>query len=128
LGLSLDSRAWAGGEQVLAAFNTSHKLATFTGTAMNATVETGEVQHFPGRRSHVTGARAIVDGGTATITVGTRNLLSASHSFGSATSLNSSGVAPVRSNARYHRYRISTTGAFNFIQGVDVDALPGDER
>jgi hypothetical protein len=128
LAFSLDSRVWSGGEQTLAAFNTSHRLATFTGTAMNATVDTGEVQHFPRRRAHVTGARAIVDGGTATVAVGARSLLSASHSFGSAVSLNSSGVAPLRSNARYHRYRIATTGAFDFIQGVEVDAVPGEER
>jgi hypothetical protein len=95
---------------------------------MDATVETGEIQHFQGRRAHVLGVRPIVDGNAATIAVGRRNLLSASSSFASAVSQNVSGVCPVRSNARYHRYRISTTGAFDFIQGVDVDALPGDER
>lgn len=125
---SLDSRVWTGGEQVLAGFDSSHRLGTFSGTAMSATVETLETQHIPGSRAHVTGARPIVDGNAATVAVGSRNLLSASESFGSAVSQNSSGVCPIRSNARYHRYRISTSGAFNFIQGVEVDAAQGDGR
>lgn len=125
---TLDSRVWTGGDQVLSAFDSSHRLGTFSGTAMDATVETAEGQHFPGFRSHVTEVRPVVDGNSATVTVGSRNLLSASESFGSAVSQNVSGTCPVRSNARYHRYRVSTTGAFNFIQGVEVKVTPGDER
>ncbi len=125
---SLDSRVWTGGAQVLAAYDSSHQLATFSGIAMDATVETMETQHFSGSRAHVTGVRPLVDGGTSTVTVGSRNLLSGSESFGSAASQNSSGVCPVRSNARYQRYRISTTGAFNFIQGVEVEAEQAEQR
>jgi hypothetical protein len=44
---SLDSRAWVGGAQSLSAFSTDHKAYTFTGTAMDATVDTGEVQLSP---------------------------------------------------------------------------------
>ena len=125
---SLDSRVWTGGDQTLAAFDSSHRLATFSGTAMDATVETLETQHFRGSRANVTGVRPLVDGGTATVTVGSRNLLSASRTYGSAASANSSGVCPVRSNARYHLYRLSTTGAFDFIQGAEVEATPGEYR
>jgi hypothetical protein len=125
---SLDSRVWTGGAQTLAAFDSSHRLGTFSGTAMDATVETMETQHFPGHRAHVTGARPLVDGNSASVAVGSRDLLSASESFGTAKSQNSSGVCQVRSNARYQRYRIATTGAFNFIQGVEVDAVQGEKR
>jgi hypothetical protein len=39
---SLDSRAWIGGAQNLAAFETDHKAYTFTGTAMDATSTPGK--------------------------------------------------------------------------------------
>lgn len=125
---SMDSRVWTGGLMTLAGFSTNHKLGTFTGTVLDATVETGEVQHYPGFRSNVTEVRPLVDGNAATISVGSRNRQSASHTFGSATSQNDSGTCPVRSNARYHRYRISTSGAFNFIQGVQAVCEQGDYR
>ena len=125
---SLDSRTWAGGTQSLAAFDSSHQLATFSGAAMDATVETGEVEHYPGYRAHVLGVRPIVDQNAATVTIGSRNLLSAAHSFGSVLSQNGSGECPSRSNARYHRYRISTTGSFDFVQGVVARCERGEMR
>lgn len=125
---SLDSRAWTGGLMTLAAYNTSHKLSTFTGSVLDATVETGEVQHYPGHRSNVIEVRPLVDGNAAMVSVGTRDRQSAAHSFGSAVAQNASGTCPVRSNARYHRYRVSTTGAFNFIQGVEAVCSQGDYR
>lgn len=125
---SLDSRVWTGGLMTLAGFNTSHKIATFTGSVLNATVETGEVQHYPGFRSNVNEVRPLVSGNAATIAVGSRDLQSAAHSFGSAVAQNASGTCPVRSNARYHRYRISTTGDFDFIQGVQAVCEQGDYR
>ena len=125
---SLDSRVWTGGAQTLAAFNTSHKLGTFSGTAMDATVDTGEVQHFQGRRAHVNHIRPIVDSNAASITLGTRNRQADTRSYGSASSQASDGHCDVRSNARYHTYRIGTTGSFSFIEGVEVNAEPGDLR
>jgi hypothetical protein len=125
---SMDSRVWTGGLISLAAFNTSHRIGTFTGTALDATVETGETQHYPGYRSIITEVRPLVSGNSATISVGSRDLQSATHSFGAAVSQNASGTCPVRSNARYHRYRISTTGSFDFIQGVQAVCGQGDYR
>lgn len=117
---SLDSRTYTGGAMTLAAFNTSHKLGSFTGTAMSATVDTGEKQLNKGMRTAVQEVRPLVDGNAASVTIGTRNLLSDSVSFGSVIAANASGFCPARSNANYHRFRITTTGAFNFIQGAQV--------
>lgn len=125
---SLDSRVWTGGLVSLAAFDTDHKIGTFTGSALSGVVDTGEVQHYPGYRSNVTEVRPLVTGGTATVTVGRRNLQSESVTFGSAVSQNASGTCPVRSNARYHRYRITTSGDFDFVQGVQAICEQGDMR
>lgn len=117
---SLDSRAYTGGAMTLAAFNTSHVLGTFTGTDMAATVDTGDIELNKGQRTTVQEARPLVDGLAASVTPGTRNLVSDAISWGSAVAQNTSGFCPLRTNANYHRFRITTSGDFNFIQGLKV--------
>lgn len=117
---SLDSRAYTGGLLTLAAFNTSHILGTYSGTSMAATVDTGEVELNKGQRSTVQEIRPLIDGQAAAVTIGTRNLVSDSVAFGSAIAQNASGFCPARTNANYHRFRVTTSGAFNFIQGLKV--------
>jgi hypothetical protein len=125
---SLDSRAWTGGAQSLGAFDSNHKLDTISGTAMDATVDTGEVQLAPGQRASVMAARPITDGNAASVTLRTRNRLADAASYGSAATQDSTGMCALRSNARYHAARTTTTGAFNFIQGVELEFTPEGER
>ncbi len=125
---SLDSRTWTGGAQSLAAFDTSHRLNTLSGTAMAATVTTGEKQLSPGRRSRVAKSRPLVDGLTASVALRTRNILSETASTGTAVAQDSFGNCPANSDARYHSAQITTSGAFNFIQGVEVEFNASAER
>jgi hypothetical protein len=127
---SLDSRLWAGGTVNLSAFNTSHKLATFTGSNLAARLETGEAQLIPGKRTFVQSVRPMVDGGTLTVTLGTRNRINDSVTYGSAVSQNTWGECPVRANARYHRARvdIAAGGSWTHAQGVDFQAVPEGSR
>lgn len=118
---SLDSRVWTGGAQSLAAFDTSHKLNTLSGTAMAATVTTGEKQLTRGRRSLVDMARPLVDGVSSSVAMRTRNILSETASAGTAVAQDAFGNCPIRSDARYHAATVTTSGAFNFIQGVEVE-------
>jgi hypothetical protein len=122
LAFSLDSRAWSGGSVLLTAFNTSHNLAYFTGTGLAAKIETTEFQPIAGRRSFINKVRPIFEGSSATTTVqmAGRNIGTATASFGSAVSLNTTGDAPVREDARYHKVRVNITGGFDHVQGVDV--------
>lgn len=129
LPISLDSRFWAGGLVSLGAFNSSHKLNSFTGTAMDATVDTTEAELYKGRRAQVTSVRPLIQGNAGTVSLGTRNLLSSTVSYGSAVTPDSTGVCDFRANARYFRARIQTTGAFDHIQGIDVlDSTPEGDR
>ena len=122
---SLDSPLWQGGQILLGAYNTSHKLGYFTGTAMDAIVETGEAQLFKGQRAHVSAITPFVDGGSSiTVQVGSRNLQTETVSWGTATSLNAIGKAPVRSNARFHRARVNISGGFTRAQGIEPEAVP----
>ena len=114
--------------QSLAVFNTDHKLNTITGTAMDATVDTGEIQLSPGMRSSVQEGRTLTDGNAATITLRTRNRQADTATYGLAASQDTTGYVSLRSNARFHAARVATTGAFNYIQGVELGFTPDGER
>lgn len=121
LPLSLDSPAWQGGVIQLGAFSTAHKLASFSGSNLAATIETGEFQLYPGERALVTEVWPMVDGGTLTMALGTRNRPNDSVTYTSAVSQNSIGACPFLSNARYHRARVSIAAAsiWAHAQGID---------
>lgn len=125
---SLDSHAYTGGAQSLAGFNSSHQAVTFTSTAMDATVDTGEYQLIPGMRSSVLWSRPLTDGNAASVTLRTRDRQSATASYGTASTQGSTGLCAHRANARYHVARTTTTGAFNFIQGVELQYQQEGER
>lgn len=126
LAYSLDSRAWTGRSLNLAAFDSSHKLNLFTGTAMDAVFEIGERRLFENKRALVTNITPLIDDpGTVTVYAGARNLLTQTASFGAAISVNTDGEAPVMSEGRYHVIRVEVTGGFNHAQGVMADASVG---
>jgi hypothetical protein len=119
--ISLDSRTLTGENFLLSGFNSSHKQVNFTGTALDALIETQEAQLSEGQRTYISRIRPVVDGsGTITAQIGTRNLLSESVTYATAVSVNSTGDCPVRSNARFHRVRTNITGGFNDAQGIEV--------
>ena len=121
---SLDSRQWQGGALTLGAFATDYKLGSFGGDTKAAVLDTPEVQLSDPRRTFVNGVRPIVDG-TATVSLGTRERPTDAVTWTSAVDPNSrTGVAPFRSDARYHRARVKTSGDFRFAQGVDIGASP----
>jgi hypothetical protein len=126
---SLDDAAWMGGRVAFAAFDHSHRLSTFTGTALSATVDTKEIEPATNSRAHCTSVRPIVDGGTTvTSRVGYRNLPTEDPTYSGAVSVNTAGECPVRVNARYQRYRIQTSGDYSFIIGARPTIVPAGKR
>lgn len=128
---NLDSRALTGNNYILSAFNGDHKLALFTGTAMDATIETMEGQLFEGKRGLVTVVRPLVEGTTATTTIalGSRNNLNESVTYTGSLSANSIGEYNYRTNARYHRGKLTITGGFDHAFGIEVlSAVPQGKR
>ncbi len=121
LAFSLDSRVWTGENYILSGFNTDHKQVNFTGSAMNAVLETKEFQIFPGSRAEIKVVLPLVDGsGTVTMQMGSRNLQSESVTYGTASTVNSIGNCEFRDNARFHRIRTNISGGFNSVQGVEI--------
>lgn len=120
---SLDSQVWQGNaESIFSAFNASHALNYFTGNNLAPTLDTKEIQFFPGKRARIRRALPIIDGGAPSIAVGTRSRQEDAVSFGSASSLNADGYCPLNSDSRYHRLRVTlpANSTFNHCMGVDI--------
>ena len=129
---SLDDPLWKGGALLLAAFNASHKLAYFSGDAMDATLETAEAQLVPGSRALVRGVRPIVDGATLsdiTVQVAARDLQTEAPVWGPESSVNgTTGLADLRSEGRYHRARVKIANGFGQAAGIHPDAKRAGRR
>lgn len=131
LGVSLDDSRWKGGAPVFSGFLSDFTNGNFSGVPMTATIETREVELYRGRNAHLGSFKALVDGGTATVEVGTRNRQSEQVSWSDPLTERSSGRFTTRSNARYHRFRLSITDEWEDAIGIQVDqedARPGERR
>lgn len=129
----LDSVQWTGGQIIMSAFNAVHQLARFNGSAMAATIETGEFQLFPDSRAMITEVRPNTIGlsASATIAVMNRNNLTESVSVGSVSAFpNSTGFVQTRCSSRYFRIRLTTAVNTNFthLVGVEVSGVPAGVR
>ena len=126
LGTSLDSRFFRGGQSAFAA-STNSKIASFTGDALSATLETGEFEPENLRKSLVKSVTPYVTSKdvapTLTVSVGSRSRQIDTVSFTNTAQLNSDNIVPVRSNGRYHRVRVTASGTWRYALGVDVDAV-----
>lgn len=128
---SLDSLQWAGGSIILSAYDNSHKLGRFNGSAMPATITTGEFQLFSDQRAMLTEVRPIAIGLSANLrlTVLNRNNLTESLSVGVvSTGINATGFAPVRVSARYFNIQLDVSTNFKQLLGVEVKGVPAGER
>lgn len=116
----VDSNQFLGtGAAKLAAFSTGKKLATFEGSALQATIDTTEAQVTPGRQTFIREIWPYVDGGTTTVALGTRDTPQGGINWSNDTAVNSVGFAPFRSRARYHRARVKVSGGlWEHAQGV----------
>jgi hypothetical protein len=123
---SLDSRRWNAGQILSSCFDANHRLNNFNGSAMAATVDTGEINfNRMNGRTYITEARPNVGGlsAQAQITILSRNALTESASAGIAQTPNATGYAPIRSTARYHRFRTTTTNNVNFDNLYNVEIV-----
>ena len=102
-----------------------------TETYLTATFATGEAQIFSDHRAFVRGIRPLIQGDSNTsvsVEVGRRNLLNESVTYGASTAVNANGLAPLRSDGRYHRVRVKVSGGFDRAIGFDIDAIRSGKR
>ena len=123
INIALDTDFWNGGQLLLGAINNDFKAAIFSGTENEGTLETRELELFPGHRSSITNIRPIVDA-TSTVTVKSRERLADTATESSSSTMVSSGDNPVRQSGRYFKIKVITPSGsvWSHAQGVDINA------
>jgi hypothetical protein len=126
LGVSLDSRQWAGGALLLAGVSEDRAIS-FTGARKTASLITGDFG-IPNGRSVVTLGRPIIDGGSGSIAIASRVNLDDANSFSSPVAADDENRIGLRSAGRYHRIQTIPSGLWNFALAVDVDIATQGNR
>lgn len=126
LGVSLDSRQWAGGALLLAGV-TGTKAISFTGARKTASLITGD-SGLPGARSVVTLARPIIDSGSGSVAIASRVNLDDAINYTTPVAADDENRIGLRSAGRYHRVQTIPSGLWTFALAVDVDIAPQGSR
>ena len=129
INISLDTDYWSGGQLYLGAIDSDFKAAIFSGTPLEAEMETDELELVPGKRVSIIGVRPIIDAIT-TVTIKTREKLSDTVVESTSGSTNASGINPVRASGRYVRanVKVSAGVGWNDAQGIDIIASQAGTR
>ena len=117
---SLDSDKWKGGAFRFAAFDRDHKMNFFTGSPLTAIVESADLQPAPGQRWQASGIEVYVDGGNARASVAVKDRLTDGISYDVGSEMNAQGVCPIRTEGRFQRVRISLSGSWSHLQGMNI--------
>ena len=129
INISLDTPYWTTGQLYLGAIDENFKAAIFSGTNLEAELETKEAEIFPGKRANITGVRPLVDA-NANVIIKTRNRLADPITSSISSSMNTSGINPVRQSGRYMRanVKVPAGSVWTHAQGIDLTASPGGDR
>jgi len=130
---SLDSRAYKGGSFQLSA-SKDKKLCNFSGTPLDAVLETAEFEPAQGRFSLVKSISPYVTtvGASSALTVtsqvGSRSRQVETPSFTSAVAIDDNNNCRVRTNGRYHRVRVNITGNWQNALGITAETAVQGQR
>lgn len=122
--ISFDDPFYQGGAFYFAAINTSHRLCSFAGDALEATFETNEVALQPGLRASVAWMKPISDASGATVAAGSKTKPSDSITFQSQVSQQASGRCPQRgANGFYHAAKVVIPAGetWTYASGVEFE-------
>jgi len=116
----LDDPTLTGGTLQLNGFGSTDQLGPFSGSALEATIESGDFEFMKGRRTFLSGVEPVVDTTSATISVAPKARLAATASYGSAMSQESNGFTSHQATGRYHRVKMGIPAAATW---TDASAL-----
>lgn len=117
--INVDSTAFSGSSIGLLAFNSLNMGSTFSGDVLDFEIDTKEYSQA-GFFSFVSDVRPLIDGqGPFSITPIYRNRLVDNYILGNSAVINSVGLCNLRINARYHRFRLTGSVAFNHAIGIE---------
>jgi len=128
---SFDTRDPASARLELGCFDASLRLSTFTGAALPAVLETGDLELSPGRRSLLNSVRPQVDGEETSVQVAGLDRRAeevAEIGYGRISPMDADGKCSVRVDARYHRIRFLLPRLLSDAVAFDVEARPTGRR
>lgn len=110
----------------LSVMSTNAKLAFFTGSTLEATIETGE-QSLDGWRMNINGLRPITDAPDVYAAVVARDNLNEAATTGDESAIDDDGFCPLLEEARFARakLRIPAGTAWTFARGIEPDFQRG---
>jgi hypothetical protein len=134
---SVDSPAFAGGDQSMWGMSSTGAVYSFSGPTLPLSVETPEY-HLSATMPNETGAdmslvnavRPLFEGnGTARVQVGTRKRQKDPIVFGPLVECNpETDFAYLRSNSRYHRFRVTIDGDWTKAYALEIDGQTAGKR
>lgn len=126
---ALDSRFYLGGVPLFGALDASYKFATFSGGAMEATLQTMDIAAPVSQMFNWCAPNSDADG--STVQLGVSDNLNTSLTWKAAASRTDSGRVPLRGRGKVFAFRetIPANDAWSFANGVnDVVAAAGGVR
>lgn len=116
---SLDDRIWKGGKFLFGGVR-DDRIIVFTGNKKTAKITTNDLEF--GYNTLVNLLRPSIDNGSADVEIASRRNLNDTITFSTSISANGEGRTGVRSHGRYHRVRVTPTGAnWDLAIGLDLD-------
>lgn len=126
-----DDASRAGKRPVFAGIDSSNRYGTFTGANLASTITTGDFQSSPGKRAFIAGTRPLTDAAAAQVAVGSKaQKVSDAVAWAAATAPGVDGVCPQRADARFHRFRQTTSAGDDWERsvGLELDLQEAGER
>lgn len=117
------------GTPAISAFDSNHKLGFFTGSNLEATMETPE-QSGDGRRFFVRAMRVVSDASAINVSVSKRENPYVASTYSTETVTDATGQAPSRVSTRYGRakIRITSGSTWTYAAGVEPEFTPEGQR
>lgn len=128
-GFTVDSPLYQGGTRVLAGFDTSNRLVSFSGSNLAARLETGDAD-VEGSRLFIRSVLPLTDASAVTAGVGWRSNFYDTLTYTTPTAQGLDNRCPQRVSAQYARaYALVAAGAsWSRFQGMRVDYRKDGER
>jgi hypothetical protein len=121
LPFSLDSRAWTGGKNMLAAFTTDHTLGLFIGDKKTATIQTGEVRPNAGGAADLSSVIPYIEGGSFRGRLAVRNRISDTPDWTTYVDQNPyTGELDFNANGVFFRLEIEISGDWSTAHSVGL--------
>lgn len=119
--ISVDSTVYNGGQIFLGCFDATHKLSTFSGDFLTATLETADIFSQNDNVLKILYALSFSESlGSESIQIAKRDRLSQNVEYGTSISANDYGQFSILEKARFMRIKHSITGNSEHLTGIQI--------